>query len=360
VRRLDLQAKIARDRSRAIPIAQIRVGHPSREPHRRLLGRRRAQRQPAVRSGERDRLPRERGFERTHRRVGHRRQHVFGQPHEVLVVDVGLVELEHREFGIVLRRDPLVPEVAVDLVDAFEPTHRQPLEIQLGRDAQIQLEIERVVMRDKRPGQRAAGHRLHHRRLDFQEAARVEKRADGRHHARAGLKHGARVGIDDQIQIALPVSRFNVAQAVPFLRQRQQALGQEVQARGPNRQLVRLGPEQPSFHADHVAQVQLLVDLKIQRGHGVRANVDLQPGPTVRQDDEIRLAKRAHAKNPAGDANRDLLGLQRLTGLGVMRGAHVGNRRRSIKPIGIGRDAERLNRLEFGLSLRDLFGFVGH
>ena len=99
-----------------------------------------------------------------------------------LVVAVGLVELEHRELGIVLGRDPLVAEVAVDLVDPLEAADDQPLQIQLRRDAQEELHVERVVVRHERPRQRAAGDRLHHRRLDFEIAARVQEPADRREH----------------------------------------------------------------------------------------------------------------------------------------------------------------------------------
>jgi hypothetical protein len=38
-------------------------------------------------------------------------------------------------------------------------------------------------------------------------------------------------GIDDQIEVALAVPRLDVRQAVPFLGQRQQALGEKVDAR---------------------------------------------------------------------------------------------------------------------------------
>ena len=134
-------------------------------------------------------------------------EHLLGHGHQLLVVAVGLVELEHRELGVVLRRDPLVPEVAVDLVDPLDAADRQPLQIQLRRDAQEQLHVERVVMRHERPRQRAAGDRLHHRRLDFEVAARVQEAADRRQHPAADLEHPARVRVDDQIEIALAVAR---------------------------------------------------------------------------------------------------------------------------------------------------------
>ena len=105
-----------------------------------------------------DRLPR------------HRRNHLLGQRHQLAVLAVGLVELEHREFRIVLRGDPLVTEIAIDLVDPLEAADDQPLQVQLGRDPQEQRHVERVVMRDERPRERATGNRLHHRRLDFEVA----------------------------------------------------------------------------------------------------------------------------------------------------------------------------------------------
>jgi hypothetical protein len=101
-------------------------------------------------------------------------QQVLGDVHHRHLVHVGLVELEHGELGVVARGQALVAEIAVDLVDALEAADHQPLEVQLRRDAQVHVDAERVVVRDERPRVRAAGNRLHHRRLDLEEAARVE------------------------------------------------------------------------------------------------------------------------------------------------------------------------------------------
>ena len=54
------------------------------------------------------------------------------------VVGVRLVPLEHRELGVVGRVDALVAEVLAELVDALQPADDQPLEVQLGRDPQVQ------------------------------------------------------------------------------------------------------------------------------------------------------------------------------------------------------------------------------
>ena len=105
----------------------------------------------------------------------HKLDHVFGELHQVVVVRIGLVELEHGEFGIVLGADALVAEIAIDLVHAIEPADHQPLQIELRRDAQKQVHVERIVMRLERPGRGAAGDLLHHRRFDFEKAALIKE-----------------------------------------------------------------------------------------------------------------------------------------------------------------------------------------
>ncbi len=103
----------------------------------------------------------------------------FAELHQVVVVGVGLVELEHGELGVVFGADALVAEVAVDLVDAVEAADDQSLQIQLGRDAQEEIEVERVVMRGEGLRGCASGDLVHHRGFDFEVAAAVEEFADG-------------------------------------------------------------------------------------------------------------------------------------------------------------------------------------
>ena len=100
--------------------------------------------------------------------------HVLGEVHDLVVGRVGLVQLEHGELGVVPRGHALVAEVAVDLVDALEAADGQALEVQLRRHAQVQVQVERVVVGHERLGRGAAGDVMHHRRLDFEEAPRVE------------------------------------------------------------------------------------------------------------------------------------------------------------------------------------------
>ena len=276
-----------------------------------------------------------------------------------MVVGVAPVELQHRELGVVLRGDPLVAEVPVDLEHLLDAADDEPLQIELGRNAHVERHVERVVMRDERARQRAARHRLHHRRLDFEEAARDQKLANRRDDAAAHLEDASRVRVDDQIEIALPIAGLDVLEAVPLLRQRQQALREELQRRRMDAELVGLRPEQVALDADPVAEVEQLEDAEVERGHGILADVDLNARAAVGELQEpafpnVRIARMRPA-SPGGDLRR------RRAPRWFLRRA----RRRSwligvvrLEALRIRIDAELLQRLEIGPALDDLIGFL--
>ena len=97
--------------------------------------------------------------------------------HHVVDVPIRRVELEHRELGIVRRIDAFVAKDASDLVDAFHAADDQPLEVELGRDAQLHELVERVAMRHERARGGAAGDVQQRRRFDLVEAATVDEAA---------------------------------------------------------------------------------------------------------------------------------------------------------------------------------------
>ena len=69
--------------------------------------------------------------------------------------------VERGEFRVVPRRDALVAEAAIDLEQLVgKPADQEPLQVQLGCDPQIEVDVERVVMRDKGARGGAAGDRV--------------------------------------------------------------------------------------------------------------------------------------------------------------------------------------------------------
>ena len=209
---------------------------------------------------------------RAEHRVREPLHHPLDQDHEIRAVGIGLVQLEHRELGVVLRGQPLVPEIAVDLVHALEAADDEPLEVQLRRDAQVHVLPERVVVRDEGPRDRAARDRLHHRGLDLEEAEGVEEVAQEPHHARAHAERLARGVVDDQVDVALPIARLGVREAVPLVGQRTQRLHQQAHRFRAHRELAGARAHEHALGADDVAHVPALERL-VGGTEGIRLQV---------------------------------------------------------------------------------------
>ena len=92
----------------------------------------------------------------------------------LLVVAVRLVRLEDREFGVVFEVDALVAEDAADLEHLLHAGDAQPLQVQLGRDPQVEIEVVGVDVGEERGRVGAAVDLLQDRGLHLEEAAAAE------------------------------------------------------------------------------------------------------------------------------------------------------------------------------------------
>ena len=95
--------------------------------------------------------------------------------HYVVVVGVGLVAFQQGELRVVVLVDAFVAKDPANLVDLVEPAHNQPLQVQFGGNAQVELLVQGVVVGDEWPCVGAGGHRHQHRRINLQKAALVEE-----------------------------------------------------------------------------------------------------------------------------------------------------------------------------------------
>jgi hypothetical protein len=86
--------------------------------------------------------------------------------------------------------------------------------------------------------------------------ALVEKAPQVPDHRRPLLEDRAGLRVDGEVEVPLPVPPLDVLQAVPFFRERAQALGQELEGLRLDRQLAGPGPEDLPRDAEPVAQVQ--------------------------------------------------------------------------------------------------------
>ena len=239
------------------------------------------------------------------------------------VVGEGLVPLHDGELGVVLERDALVAEVLADLVDALEPSHDQPLEVQLGGHAQVERAVELVVVRREGACARAAVERLQDRRLHLDESRAVEVCPPRRDHAGTPLRVVAHVGVDHQVDVAMPVAGLDVGQPVMQVGQRTLARGQQLELLEAQRQLTAPAGDGLARDADDVTELRLADGREQLLAEIVGTREQLQSPAAVLEIEERGLAVHAPRHRPARQAvahSRGVAGYQ----LAVLR-PHLGD-----------------------------------
>ena len=112
---------------------------------------------------------------------------------------------------------PLVAEDPADLEHPVEAADDETLEVQLKGDPQVELHVERVVMRPERARRGAARHRLQHGSLDLDKAACLQecpRLLDDAASCQENLHH---LRIRDQVEVALAVAQLLVLEPVILL-----------------------------------------------------------------------------------------------------------------------------------------------
>ena len=191
------------------------------------------------------------------------REHFFRQVHQVGVIAVRLIELEHREFGIVPRRNPLIPEMRFRSYTRFSPPTISRFRYSSGAIRRYSVHIQRIVMRLERLRQGAAGDGMQNRRFDFKISALVQKPPQFANDQTPLHENIANFAIHDKIHIALPVPDLDILKSVPFLGQRKKAFREKHEFGCKDSQFAGTRAEQRSFDADEVADIEQLVELEV-------------------------------------------------------------------------------------------------
>ena len=297
------------------------------------------------RRGEVDLLPLEGRLRRPEHVLRGTRDELLDPGHRVAVVGVRLVPLEHRELGVMLERDSLVAEVLADLVDLLEPADDQPLEVELGGDAEIAILVELVVVRHERLGERAAVARLEHGRLDLDEPPLVQDAPDRRDCARAKQRFSARFFVHQEVEVSLAIPQLDVRQAVECVGQRRRDARQHLERVHEERGLAAARLRRRADDADDVAEVD--VDLAGAL-HGAQ---ELDPPRAVDEIEEDELPHVAPREHAAGETTRRLglgsvferlrLGENRGDLVAVGKALRRGHPRESIDPRSPSRSGSR-------------------
>ena len=107
-------------------------------------------------------------------------------------------------------RDSLVAEYSSDLIHSVKSADDQPLQIQLQRDPQVHIQIQRIVMGQKRTCCRAAHYRLQGRGFHINKSPLIQIIADFPNDPAAIDKSIPNIGIDDQINITLTIPQLGI------------------------------------------------------------------------------------------------------------------------------------------------------
>jgi len=217
-----------------------------------------------------------------------------------------------------------------------KPPTTQPLEIELRRDAQIQVHVERVVVCHEGARGGTTGDRLQHRRLDLEEAASSHERPYRRDHGEAGLEDRPDLGIGDQVHVALTVAGLRVRESVVLLGQRTHRLGEEEHLAGRYGQLAPARAQDRTGGADPVAEIEVAggrVGL-ITEDVGTAEELEFAGGVPDHEEEDLALI--ALGDDPAGHAD-DFGGL----GAGLQPRVRLGdvrNQRAALEGVPVGFD----------------------
>jgi hypothetical protein len=225
----------------------------------------------------------------------------------------------------------LVAEVSVDLEHALETAGDGPLEEQLGRDPQVQVDVEGIGVRDERTSRGATVQGLQHGSLDLQKSTPRHALADRGNHRDTGAGHVLRLRPRDQVDVALAHPRLLVERLVRD-GQRAQCLRRHPPLVGHDGQLTALAGDHLTADEDVVSDVDevlprvqlFLADLG-QREH--RLEFRAVPRAQRREAQLPGVAQEDHATGERRLRTRRHVGLQVRVGR-----ANLGDRGRDRQP----------------------------
>ena len=298
----------------------------------------------------------ERSVVRAERGPCGRQHHALDQVHHVVVVGEGLVGLQHRELRVVPGVDALVAEHPPDLEHPLHPAHDQALEVQLERDAQVEVDVEGVVVGDEGSRARPALYRLQHRALDLGEPAVLEVPADRPHGGVADPEDLPGALVDLQVDVALPVAGLDVGEPAVLVGRLAQRLAQQREPFDAHGQLAAPRRHHDAFDAHPVAAVEVVERVVALGPEHLRVDEELDRAGAVAQLREREPALPADQGEPARQADpfvRHDVG--REIGVGVV---DPGARGVGGPAVGVGLPAAFLGRPQLGQSVLALVGLA--
>jgi predicted acyltransferase len=187
-----------------------------------------------------------------------------------MICNGGGLDFAHLRIWAVLQRIALCYGVVAMLAITLETTYDEALQIKLGSDTHIHILVECVEVGDEWAGRSTTGNALQGRSLYLCIASVVEYAAQSAQYGstlQEGILHAI---VYDEVNIALTVTQLRIVELVVSYTilvlhdwEWLQALGEQAQLLGVNRNLASLCTENETLYADEVTDVEELLEYSI-------------------------------------------------------------------------------------------------
>ena len=236
-------------------------------------------------------------------------QQLFSQVHDVFIVGICLIELEHGEFWIVFGVHAFVTEYTTDFVNFIKAADNQTFQVQLKSDTQIHIDIEAVVMCDKWTSSSTACDIVQNRGLNFQITFCIQEVAQLFDDHGTFYEYVTNFWVHDKVNVSLTVSQVSVGQTMEFFRQRQQGFGQQDCLSSTDRDFTVFSTENLTLYANDITNVpffELVIDFF---ANNVAFDVDLNSAGRICNVKEGCFTHCTFAHDTSSNGNRLILQL---------------------------------------------------
>src|SRR5690606_36036648 len=245
-------------------------------------------------------------------------------------ITVGYIQLQLGERGIMEARHAIITEVFREFVHTCESSDDKTLQVEFIGDAQVQCRIQGIVMCLERAGGSATVQGLKYRGFHFEIPPAVEVVAHRVHQLRPLDECVAHVRVNDQVDIAHPVSLLGVGKRIVpnhvsrlvdrffYDGKGPERFGQHLERGYVDGYFAGLRGEYVSGYADNVADIQqLLEDCVVEgfvfpRTKVIAPEVQLNPPGVVLQFREGGRSHDAPAHNATCDGDILVIGFTTL------------------------------------------------
>ena len=154
--------------------------------------------------------------------------------------------------------DAFVAKLAAQFKDTIHSATHEPLQEQLGGNAQIQIHVVRVDVRNKRPRIRATMNRLQNGSFCLQIPRTMQVAPHRVQHRGPRRQRPARLSINGQVDVPGPHPRFRVGKPISFVGQRVQGFRFKPDTVGQKRRLTLPRDTLFALNANNVGKVKIL------------------------------------------------------------------------------------------------------